>query len=254
VALATLRGKTVEMSDFAACEGSKHAFQRGFPAPQGFLLAAYSCKIGMKNDDRKEREEAAARFYEMIGRCIAEWAQVDSRLFLIFRDCLGPYDQSAIIYYRMPGLDLRFGLTDEIVRSVLPRRPQKSGAHDHPSVKAWLKAKGDYQQLLATRRRIAHHPVIVKRGGLFFDMPAGFLDVPMGFFDAPPFVRYEIHVGRHEALREKSADLPSLGLQELMTRRVAVAALKERLRLFLSDVLIKQHQERPRPTPPQSHS
>jgi hypothetical protein len=94
----------------------------------------------------------------------------------------------------------------------------------------------------------------VKRGGFFFDVPAGLIDVSTGFFDAPPFVRYEINVGRHEALREKSADLPPLGLQQLMTHRVAVSALKDRLRLFLSDVLVKQHEERRPPTPRQPQS
>jgi hypothetical protein len=62
---------------------------------------------------------------------------VDDELFRIFRDCVGPYEQSAIIYYRTPTLNARLGLTEEIVQSVLPKRPKKSGGHYHPSVKAW---------------------------------------------------------------------------------------------------------------------
>jgi hypothetical protein len=49
----------------------------------------------------------ASAFFEALGRCIAEWAFVDEQLFLIFRDCIGLHEQSAIIYYRTPGLDLR---------------------------------------------------------------------------------------------------------------------------------------------------
>ena len=36
---------------------------------------------------------------------VAAWAEVDDWLFRIFRDRVGPYDQSAVIYYRTPGLD-----------------------------------------------------------------------------------------------------------------------------------------------------
>jgi hypothetical protein len=199
----------------------------------------------MVDEDWERRGEIKNEFYALIGRCIAAWAQVDDSLFLVFRDCLGPYDQSAIIYYRLPGLDVRFGLTDEIVRSVLPRRPRKSGAHEHPSVKAWIKAKGDYNDLLAVRRRIAHHPVAVKRIPQFWDTATSYWDVP-------PFSHYEIYVSRHEALRERSAGLAPLDIADLKKHLLAVNALSERLRLFLSDVLIKQHEELTRRSPPRS--
>jgi hypothetical protein len=60
----------------------------------------------------------------MVGYCIAAWADVDEQLFRIFQDCVGPLEQSAIIYYKTPGLDARFTLTNEIVRSILPKRPK----------------------------------------------------------------------------------------------------------------------------------
>src|SRR5580704_14046716 len=110
-------------------------------------------------DPPKGWQELGEEFYMMMGQCIAAWAEVDDELFRIFRDCVGPYEQSAIIYYRTPGLDIRFGLTDEIVRSVLPKKPRRSGSHHHPNVKVWRAAQGDYQDLLAVRRRIAHHPI-----------------------------------------------------------------------------------------------
>jgi hypothetical protein len=61
----------------------------------------------------------------MIGYCIAEWAGIDDELFRIFQHCTGAKEQqAAIIYYRTPGLNVRLGLVDEIVRSVLPKRSQ----------------------------------------------------------------------------------------------------------------------------------
>jgi hypothetical protein len=83
----------------------------------------------MAREQKKSWQELGDEFYIMIGQCIAAWAQVDDELFRIFRSCLGPYEQSAIIYYRTPGLDARFGLTDEIVRSVLPERPNPALGH-----------------------------------------------------------------------------------------------------------------------------
>ena len=73
-------------------------------------------------------------------------------LFRIFQDCVGPDLQCAIIYYKTPGLEARFSLTDEIVRSVLPKK--RPGGHDHPSVKVWDNAIKVRHDLLSMRRRI----------------------------------------------------------------------------------------------------
>jgi hypothetical protein len=113
----------------------------------------------MMTNPQNELQEWADEFHMMMGYCIAEWATVDEELFLIFRDCLGPYEQSAIIYFRTPGLNVRLGLTDELVLSVLPEKERKSGGHDHPSVKAWQEAIKGFDTLLAVRRRIAHQPI-----------------------------------------------------------------------------------------------
>ena len=61
-------------------------------------------------------------FFGLLGQCIAAWALIDDELFRLFQECVGQPEQSAIIFYRTPGLDLRLSLTDEIFRSVLPRR------------------------------------------------------------------------------------------------------------------------------------
>jgi len=178
----------------------------------------------------------------MIGQCIAAWARADDELFGIFRDCLGPYEQSAIIYYRTPGLDQRFSLTDELVRSVLPKRVKKSGGHDHPSVTAWNKAKDGYQELLAVRRRIAHHPVTIRWRPFAVGDP----------INTPPPSWFEIYISQHEQLREKSADIPPLRIEDLRKHLAAVERLRERLHHFYHDVLIKHDATHQPPSPPRS--
>ena len=64
--------------------------------------------------------QAYQEFYTVVGRCIAEWGNVEDWLFKLCRECLGPYEQSAIVYYRTPGVDVRLKLVDELVRSILP--------------------------------------------------------------------------------------------------------------------------------------
>jgi hypothetical protein len=61
----------------------------------------------MADDHPKTWQKNRDEFHMVMGYCIAAWAQVDDQLFRIFRDCVGPYDQSAVIYYRTPGLHLR---------------------------------------------------------------------------------------------------------------------------------------------------
>jgi hypothetical protein len=80
----------------------------------------------MAKDSTPQR--ASDYFYMMVGRCIAEWAKVDDELFRIFRDCVGPYEQCAIIYYRTPSLSVRLELTDEIIKSIFQSRQENPEA------------------------------------------------------------------------------------------------------------------------------
>jgi hypothetical protein len=102
----------------------------------------------------KTRDE----FHMMIGYCIAEWAGIDDELFRIFQHCTGAKEQqTAIVYYRAPGLNVRLGLVNEIVRSVLPQT--HPAGKDHPKLARWKAINMDCEDLFATRRRIAHRPV-----------------------------------------------------------------------------------------------
>jgi hypothetical protein len=78
---------------------------------------------------------------------------IDNELFQIFQHCVGAAEQSAIIFYRAPGLDVRLSLTDEVVTFLYQKRPKKSGAHDPPQLKK--RAIENFRNLLAVRRRIA---------------------------------------------------------------------------------------------------
>lgn len=204
----------------------------------------------MTGPESKTQQELADEFHMMVGYCIAKWARVDDELFQIFRDCIGPYEQSAIIYYRTPGLDLRFGLTSEIVMSILPK-PQKPGVHEHPSVKAWKTATDDFENLLSTRRRIAHQPVKMETGRHQFAGPFN-----TTLFNTLPPSWFEIYVNQHERLRKRSAKLPPLRIPDLKSHLIAVDSLAQRLNHFYHTVLTKRAAESPPssslPTPPES--
>lgn len=81
----------------------------------------------MTEEQSKQRDSQDDQFHKMVGFCITEWAHVDELIFDIFHQCVGPLKQCAIIYYRTPGLEMRLGLTDEIVKAVLPKPARKSG-------------------------------------------------------------------------------------------------------------------------------
>lgn len=201
----------------------------------------------MSDPDLGKKRIAAAqkesdKFHEMMGYCIAVWADVDDTLFRIFQHCVGAPLQCAIIYYKTPGLEARFSLTDEIVRSVLPRK--KPGEHDHAYVKRWDKAIKKRGDLLAMRRRIAHHPVAVRMNvriaGMFGTMP--YNRMPIGGA-VDQFSWLELYMSESEKVRGRDAHLPALLLKDLEDHFDAVATLANDLLGFLIEVLSKPSAE-----------
>jgi hypothetical protein len=77
----------------------------------------------------KRWQELGDEFHMMVGYYIAVWAYVDDALFQVFRECLGPLDQSAAIYFKMPGLDARFSLT-AVRRQTAPTERGKASRSD----------------------------------------------------------------------------------------------------------------------------
>jgi hypothetical protein len=207
----------------------------GTPEPR---LREGSERVLLVTNPQNDLQEIADKFHMMVGYCIAEWATVDEELFLILRNCLGPYEQSAIIYYRTPGLDVRLSLTDELVLSVLPEKDRQSGGHDDPSVQSWKKILGQFRTLLSVRRRIAHLPVIPRRiiqGGATF----GNFAFNTTTFGDPGTIEssFEIYESKHEQLRGKSEGRSLLTVEDLQNHLVEVHALGEALRAFRRDVL-----------------
>jgi hypothetical protein len=177
-------------------------------------------------------------FYALLGRCIAAWAYIDDALFGIMRLCLAPhYEQSAIIYFRTPGLDIRLGLTDELVRSLLPGRDKKPGEHDPASVKEWDAIYDDMKALLPERRRLAHHSVELDYGpmrtsSIFGEAFAMFIPGDGGEL---PDGTFKIHPTMGEMARGKKIAPLSLNEDDLKKHLQRLGQLAGRMSLFQSE-------------------
>lgn len=196
----------------------------------------------MTDEGQKRSLDLSSEFHMLMGYCIAEWANADQRLFEIFRDCIGPYEQSAIIYYRTPGLELRLGLTDEIVLSVLPQRERDSGGHDHPDVARWKVLKKRFSDLLSIRRRIAHHPVSESRNMLAAYM-MGVIPNNLSLLSLSTGDQenswYSVYASQHERIRGRESDQKPLTRIDLINHWTAVSDLAADLLRFLTEVIAK---------------
>jgi hypothetical protein len=146
-------------------------------------------------------------FFLMVGNCITEWARVEDALFNICWRCLGgSKETAAIVYYRTPSIDVRMSLTDELVKSVLPKRARKSGGHDHSDVKLWNDIETDFRDLQQPRNQIAHHPVTVQQRRFSANDAVG----------TPIFESwFEIYVSQAEQLRERSTRFKPMRVDDL---------------------------------------
>lgn len=174
-------------------------------------------------------------FYKQIGYCISAWAKVEERLFEICWKCLqAPKEQAAIIYFRTPSLDARLTLTDELVKSVLPKPTRKSGGHEAPSVKRWNGLESKIRSCLNIRRRIAHNPVRPNEASFQFDDDDQFKGA--GF----SFSWYELYVSDHEEARGRDIKPKNLIVTDLIDHELALTRLAVDLKSFCEDVLSKQ--------------
>ena len=151
-------------------------------------------------------------------------------LFEICKLCLGARnDRAAIVYYRTPTIGSRLELIDELVRTVLPKREQKSGSHDHPDLKEWDDLRKDVGKLLHTRNRIAHQRVKIRDA---FGVPGG-----IGLLQAGR--QFELHISDGERLRSRSAEVEPLMQDDLAKHCQAVVAIVTRIVQFLRTTLRK---------------
>jgi hypothetical protein len=191
-------------------------------------------------------------FHVMVGFCITEWARVDDKIFSVFRHCVGPIKQCAIIYYRVPGLDARVGLTGEIVGSVLPKPARKSGGHLHPLVKEWCAIETEIRELLSVRRRIAHQPVMIQ-SRIWRSAALNTFAFNEAAFTTPGEIEswFEIYTNQHERLRERESDKQSLTVDHLAAHLAAVNGLLPRMHKFIDKLAAMLAEALPTPDSPQ---
>lgn len=168
----------------------------------------------MYGRDPKTWQDLGDRITLMIGNCITEWAQVENALFEIcWRALQCPKERAAIVYYRTPTIDARLKLTNELVKSALPKRERKAGGHDHSDVKEWNDIVAGFEKLLRIRSQIAHHPLMWRLRPTEVPDPVGGVVVESWF---------EIYVSHSEALREGSSKYKPLKLEDLQNHLVSV--------------------------------
>jgi hypothetical protein len=190
---------------------------------------------GMLRASTKGYDATRDEFHMMIGYCIAEWAGIDDELFRIFQHCTGAKEQqAAIIYYRTPGLNVRLGLVDEIVRSVLPQT--QSGGRKDPKLTRWEAINKDCENLFGTRRRIAHQPVRAQE-----------TLVPMPRLQSPHYLyldqttnkmsqaSFEIYTTEIEKMRGK--DTAPLTLKDLQNHQKRTSEVRSQMNAFFAEVL-----------------
>jgi len=192
------------------------------------------------------------KFHLQLGFCITTWAAIEDLLFTICLKILNTTDQRAsIVYYRIPTLDTRLKLIDELALSALPKRERKSGGHDHPDVILWAKMRKRIENQLGTRRRIAHHPVLpmtAMKVRVTKDM-MGELVKRLEIRHIETTTWFEIYASEAERLRGRDADTSPLKIDDLKNHCMQVRALVDQLDDFISKTLAKHLKSPPEPSP-----
>jgi hypothetical protein len=179
-------------------------------------------------------------FFTWVGKCITSWAGVEDHLFEICVQSLGATKQrTAIVYYRTPTIDARLKLTDELVRTVLPRREKEDGGHDHADVKIWESLRKKIVDLLPIRNRLAHHPVTNKK---IVPEPTGDDAVSIAVSRLTTLSWYESYVSDAERLRGGHEKAKPLMAPDLSNHRIAVEMIINELEIFRTHVLSKHIQ------------
>jgi hypothetical protein len=144
-------------------------------------------------------------FYNLIGKCIKEWAYIEDELFHLCKFSLGSGEkQAAIVFYRTPTIDSRLKLVSELLLAKLPQKSRKNGGHDDPLVTRWTKLENAIADLLPTCNLLAHSPVT----------PTEAMRIGFGDQREPMIVSWlQVATSETEQLRgrgKKSASIPAL--------------------------------------------
>jgi hypothetical protein len=183
-------------------------------------------------------------FHAAMGYCIAEWANIENELFHICLELIGHPQQTAIIYYRLPGIDIRLGLVDELILASFPVIGRKSGGHRPKIVNEWKTVHSSIKELLSVRRAIAHYPVSETHNALAILMRAGFSAFNTSTLNASTLGGLESYWAKYsgpwlslgpaenERLREKISDQSSIGLKGLADHLESCRTTKAKVHAF----------------------
>lgn len=110
-------------------------------------------------DKPQTMQELGEEFMMYVGMCITEWSRVEEEVFNICRDILKVgQEYMAIIYYRTPTLASRLELADELVATIIPKKPE-SGKHTDIDALAWKRVFDAVKDAFSIRNQLAHSPV-----------------------------------------------------------------------------------------------
>jgi hypothetical protein len=166
-----------------------------------------------------------------LGYCIADWARVEELIFLIFRAAVQtPKETAELLYYRNKTLSGRLSLTNEVVRAAI--------VSNQVGVKSWTQIEREIESLLATRNRLAHHPVALRdeRHSINEDS-SGFSEL-IGVAWAESFVPE----GERSSRKKKHPDVLKIG--DLKLHHSETEFVRLRLYNFLNEMLLTPPPER----------
>lgn len=198
-------------------------------------------------DGPKIPPEKVSAFLFLVGRAITEWARIEEQLYLIVDSILKTDSLlSAVVFYRTPTTRARITLTDDLVKTLYPKK--KSGDHDPPGLINWGSLRSDISTELNLRNRIAHHQF----GPIVKVAPAG-KDSPLDLVTTGP-AEPGIHMPLAEANRERTADLKVLDRPAIEAHIKNSVKLTARLQEFRENELKEQLQSRAEQRPSRTQS
>lgn len=104
-------------------------------------------------------------FYMLCGKCISHWANIESRLFDVFKLCLGAPSEKAsasLFYGQSRTLGHRLSITNDILKTCRAIHP---AANDPPHTlqTEWDAIHGKTDDLIPFRNYLAHRAIITVR-------------------------------------------------------------------------------------------
>jgi hypothetical protein len=157
--------------------------------------------------------------YKWMGKCITVWSAIEQDLYRLCQHAIrAPMEQVSIIFFRIPTLDGRIGLTEELITSILPKRERPNGGHDHPLVIKWKKLIADVRAELPIRNALAHSPV--SSGGYLNPEITQWIGVRTSYWE----------------LQRSSVTAKQVELDKLPAHRQKIESLHEQLEKFFNEL------------------